>query len=203
MTFGPEAPFKTAFVLLFVAVAAIASRTARRAARVHGGSINQLRHEAPGLIAIRSILGIAFYAMLLIWLLRSDVPGWTRLPMPEAARWVAVALVPVGVALFAWSFQSIGDQYRGGVGLHDKHRLVTRGAYRFVRHPIYLSFTALMLLGTCIAANWVIGASGLGLVSMIALVRIPIEERELAERFPEEWREYRRATGLFVPRLRR
>jgi protein-S-isoprenylcysteine O-methyltransferase Ste14 len=202
VTLGPEAPFKLAFIALFVSVAVIASRTARRAARGRGEPINQLVHEAPGLIAIRSGLGIIFYTMLLIWLLRSRVPVWTRLPIPAGARWIAVGLIPFGVALFAWSFASIGDQYRGGVGVRGDHRLVTTGAYRFVRHPIYLSFILLMLLGTCISANWIIGASGVALVSIIAIVRIPIEERELAERFPATWPAYRSGTGCLLPHLR-
>jgi protein-S-isoprenylcysteine O-methyltransferase Ste14 len=197
---GAETPFKLAFVLLFAAVALIASRGARRAARTHGGSLNQLCHEARGLIAIRSGLGVVFYAMLLLWLLRSEIPAWTRLPLPPGGRWAAVALIPAPVAFFAWSFASIGDQYRGGVGLHAEHRLVTTGAYRLMRHPIYLSFILLMLLAACISANWIIGVSGLALVSLIALIRIPIEERDLAARFPETWPPYRSKTGRLLPR---
>ena len=200
MTWSAEAPFKLVFVLLFVAVAVVASRTARRAARAHGASLNQLHHEAPGLIAIRSVLGLAFYAMLFVWLLRSEVPGWTRIPLAPGVRWAAVALVPAAVAVFAWSFASIGEQYRGGVGLHARHRLVTTGAYRFTRHPLYLSFILLMLLAACVSANWIIGVSGLGLVALIALIRIPIEERELAGRFPEAWPAYHAKTGRLLPR---
>jgi protein-S-isoprenylcysteine O-methyltransferase Ste14 len=200
MTFGPEAPFKIAFLVMFAAVAVIATRTAKRAARVHGGGVNQLQHEARGLIAIRGALGLAFYAMLMVWLFRREPLEWTRLPVVPFVRWIAVGLMPLGIALFAWGFASIGDQFRGGVGLYDDHRLVTTGAYRFVRHPIYLSFIVLMLVAAVVSANWVIAAAGLALVSIIPLIRIPIEERELAERFSSEWTRYRDATGCFLPR---
>jgi protein-S-isoprenylcysteine O-methyltransferase Ste14 len=122
--------------------------------------------------------------------------------MSETARWTAVALLPLGIGIFAWSFASLGSEYRGGVGLYDNHRLVTTGAYRFVRHPIYLSFILVMALGTAVSANWVLATSGLALVVLIAIIRIPIEERELGERFATRWHRYKVSTGALVPRIR-
>jgi protein-S-isoprenylcysteine O-methyltransferase Ste14 len=54
-----------------------------------------------------------------------------------------------------------------------------------------------------LTANWVIGTGALILISTISIVRAPIEERELIERFGEEYRAYMRRTGRFFPRLRR
>jgi protein-S-isoprenylcysteine O-methyltransferase Ste14 len=50
------------------------------------------------------------------------------------------------------------------------------------------------------AANWFIGL--MAVVGLIFLVlRTPIEEAKLIERFGDEYREYMQRTGRFVPRL--
>jgi len=181
----------------------VATATARRATRRHGGSINQLTHEVRGLLVVRAILGLVFYAALGAWFFELRIGAWAGLPLPGAARWTGVVLLVPVLAFFAWSFRSLGASYRGGVGLHDGHELVTTGPYRFVRHPIYLAFVPIMLLVFLLSANWVIGLSGLCLVTSIAAARIPIEERQLAARFGPVWRVYCHQTGCLFPRVHR
>jgi protein-S-isoprenylcysteine O-methyltransferase Ste14 len=77
---------------------------------------------------------------------------------------------------------------------------VTRGPYRWIRHPFYLA-ALLMAAGNALAAaNWFLFAAGC--VAFILMAgRSRIEERKLLERFGEEYRVYRERTGRFVPRL--
>lgn len=192
--------FKLAFGFAFVFALAVAATTARRAARRHGGTLNQLAHEVRGLIVVRAALGLVFYAALAAWLFWPQAFPWSYLPLPTAVRWAAVGLLPPVLAFFAWSHRSLGESYRGGVGLYAEHALRTGGAYRWMRHPIYAAFVAILCLVLMLSANWVLGLSGLLLVGSIAATRIPIEERELAARFGPEWEAYRARTGL-LPRL--
>ena len=194
-----EFVFKIAFVVAFIIATMIAARTARAATREHGGSLNQLTNEARGLIWIRSVLGIVFYAALFAWLFATQRARWAYVDLPSALRWSAVAaLVPV-LLVFRWSFRQLGTNYRGGVGLYDRHELVVAGPYAVVRHPIYSAFIAIMLLVLLLSANWVLGLSGLLLVSSIAVVRIPVEEQQLGERFGSAWTDYSRHTGSLIP----
>ena len=194
-----ELVFKIAFVAAFVVASTIAARTARVASREHGGSLNQLTNEARGLIWIRGGLGIVFYAALFAWLFASQRVRWAYIDFPSALRWSAlVALIPV-LAFFRSSFAQLGSNYRGGVGLYDRHELVVRGPYAVVRHPIYAAFIAIMVLVLLLSANWVLGLSGLLLVSSIAVVRIPVEEQQLGERFGSAWMDYARNTGSLIP----
>ncbi|MEO6436011.1 MAG: isoprenylcysteine carboxylmethyltransferase family protein [Tepidisphaeraceae bacterium] len=194
--------FKLAFGAAFVSVAYIATSTARRAARTHGGELNQMTSEVPGLLAVRGALGLVFYSILMAWLFLPGTLRWTYVPIAPPLQWLGVVLLVPVIAFFAWSFRSIGDAYRGGVGLHDAHSLVTTGAYRYVRHPIYIAFIGLMLVVLLISANWLLGLSGLALVSAIPAARIPIEERQLHERFGAAWEAYRDRTGRMFPRFR-
>lgn len=196
-------PFKLAFLVAFVTAATVASTAARRATRRHGGSLNQLAHVVRGLLAVRAALGLVFYAALAVWLFDLPVGAWSYLPLPIPVRWLGVACLLPALVFFVWSFTSLGTNYRGGVGLYDAHELVTTGPYRVIRHPIYVSLIAIMFLVLILSANWLLGLSGLLLVISIAAARIPVEERQLAERFGSAWDAYRRHTGRIFPNLHR
>jgi protein-S-isoprenylcysteine O-methyltransferase Ste14 len=80
------------------------------------------------------------------------------------------------------------------------NRLVTTGPFTVIRHPTYLSHT-LMLLGLFLWS----GVTALGIVTLLDALAvnsavIPLEERELAERFGNEYEEYRRKVpSRFLP----
>lgn len=78
-------------------------------------------------------------------------------------------------------------------------RLLTDGVYGHVRHPRYTQIVVAML-GWALLSNHL--AAYLALVSVVvALVLvIPLEERELARRFGEEYEAYRRRVPALLPR---
>ena len=192
--------FKLAFGVAFVFTATVAASTARLATRRHGGQLNQLTHEVRGLVYIRAALGIVFYFALMLWLFWPRAMAWSYFQAPMVLRWAALVLLVPVLAFFTWSFRTLGTNYRGGVGLYDEHELVSVGPYRWIRHPIYAAFIAIMVLVTLLSANWVLGLSGLLLVTSIAVIRIPIEEQQLHDRFGQAWERYRAGTGRLVPR---
>ncbi len=197
-----EMLFRLAFVAAFAFAVSVAATTARQAVRRHGGTLNHLAHEVRGLIVVRAALGLVFYSTLMAWLFWPQAVGGAYLAVPTAMRWLAVVLLLPTLAFFAWSFRTLGTSYRGGVGLHDEHELVTTGPYRRIRHPIYAAFIGIMLLVLPLTANWLLGLSGLILVLSVAAVRIPREERLLHERFGPRWERYRERAGRLLPRLR-
>ena len=81
---------------------------------------------------------------------------------------------------------ALGSNYRGTMGLHPNNRLVTHGPYRFVRHPMNAVFPLVSIVLLLLSANWVIGIGALVLIGTMSIVRAPIEERQLIERFGEE-----------------
>ena len=193
--------FKAAFAIAFAFAAIVAARTARLAARRHGGRLSQLSNEVRGLLFVRAALGIVFYTSLMAWMFWPRAWSWMYVPVPVVIRWIALGLLIPTLAFFAASFHALGANYRGGVGLYPEHVLVTKGPYRHIRHPIYVAFVAIMCLVFLLSANWLLGLSGFLLVVSIAIARIPVEERELHERFGKPWEAYRSQTGVVLPRV--
>lgn len=128
--------------------------------------------------------------------------GWAT---THVASWRAgVSVLFLGcAAMLSWSStRSLGRFLRLGAALEPDHQLVRSGPYRIVRHPIYASMLCLFLAIGSMAAPPVSFAIALVLFLAGTEIRVRVEDRLLAERFGEEFRQFRRATPAYIPFLR-
>jgi protein-S-isoprenylcysteine O-methyltransferase Ste14 len=111
------------------------------------------------------------------------------------ALWVADVLLAGGLIFAIASLAFLGRCF--GI-LPDVRGLVTRGPYRFVRHPLYLGELT-SLLGIALGADrWQL-AVALWLVAVaLQLVRTKYEERSLRAEFPE-YSQYAERTKRLIP----
>lgn len=106
-------------------------------------------------------------------------------------------------ALLSWSGASaLGKQWRIDAGINPDHQLVTSGPYRFLRHPIYASMLSLLLATGVLITPWWLLLPSVVLFIVGTEVRVRIEDRLLAQRFGERFREYRRAVPAYIPFMR-
>ena len=81
--------------------------------------------------------------------------------------------------------------------------LITKGPYRFCRHPQYLSFI-IMILGIDLMFRSVIGILFTFILSIPSVVyRAKIEDTLLRNKFGEEWENYADKVGFLFIRFRR
>ena len=80
--------------------------------------------------------------------------------------------------------------------------LVKEGPYAKMRHPIYLAFLLMQVSVLLLTSNWLIGLSGLAIIVAVILIRVPEEEKLLIEQFGDEYREYMKNTGAFLPEFK-
>ncbi|MDA8432193.1 MAG: isoprenylcysteine carboxylmethyltransferase family protein [Nitrospiraceae bacterium] len=128
-----------------------------------------------------------------------------RFDLPLSLRIAGGLLLAAGVALQVRT--GVLLSLRGLMGIPEispdaSNRLVTKGIFSVVRHPTYLSHT-MMLAGmfflTAVAAVGIAAALDFLVINIFV---IPLEEKELAARFGQEYIEYRRAVPKFFPRIR-
>jgi protein-S-isoprenylcysteine O-methyltransferase Ste14 len=107
-----------------------------------------------------------------------------------------LALAPLAALLFVWALRS-------GPKRGDADRLVTGGAYAWVRHPIYLAFLAMLVAtGLVISVGFKLVAA-VGLYLAGSELRIASEEAEMAEKFPADYAQYRlRTRWRYLPGIR-
>jgi protein-S-isoprenylcysteine O-methyltransferase Ste14 len=146
------------------------------------------------------LTGLAAAVAGIAWLIDPDWMAWSNLPLPVAVRWTGLAIAVLGGLLVTWTFHHLGQNLTDTVVTRQQHSLVTSGPYQFVRNPFYVAGLlaatgcALMMANGFVLALAILG---FGLLS----VRTRVEEQKLVERFGDEYRDYMRRVGRFVPRL--
>jgi protein-S-isoprenylcysteine O-methyltransferase Ste14 len=117
-------------------------------------------------------------------------PGLDDLP----ARVVGYALGVAGLALMCWGLLSL-RQARTTVLPHKRaDRLVTHGAFRFRRNPIYMGDVLLFLGLAQLTGNvWMAIMAPLFAAAVLALAILP-EERHLEARFGDAYLDYKTRT---------
>jgi protein-S-isoprenylcysteine O-methyltransferase Ste14 len=109
-----------------------------------------------------------------------------------------------GMALTLWGRLALGRMYFVSTGmgaqLFADHRLVTRGPYAIVRHPMYLGITLAAIGGLFLYQTWTMVFFLLLPLGLIRRARI--EEKVLEAEFGSQWSDYCRRVPALVPRLR-
>ena len=128
--------------------------------------------------------------------------AWSKLGLSDSVRWAGVAIGILCVGGIYWLFSSIGTGITPVSATRKEHKLVTDGIYRYIRHPLYTFGSSLFVAFGMMADSWFIAV--LGMLAFIGMaIRTPKEEANLIEKFGDEYREYMRRTGRFLPRITR
>jgi protein-S-isoprenylcysteine O-methyltransferase Ste14 len=149
-------------------------------------------------VGIRLVSVLAFILLLRLPATHRLIRLWF-LTAPLALRVAGDVLCVAGVALSIWARVNLGANWSGQPSVKEGHELITSGAYRLVRHPIYSG----MLTGA-LGTSLVIGVPGvLFLLGFVAVVisRIGVEERLMGQLFGDKYLLYRQRTKALIPHL--
>lgn len=172
-----------------------------RAARASNERISRRAEGTPILILLR-LTGFSMWLSVLVYAIRPEWMQWSALELPIEVRWLGAGLSAIALPLIVWMFRSLGRNVTDTVAIRREHALVRHGPYRWIRHPLY-TFGGLFFVGlNLMAANWFIALMS-ATALIILMLRTPIEEGALIERFGDEYRSYMKQTGRFLPRLSR
>ena len=156
--------------------------------------------ETAPLKLTRAAFAIPGMLLLLTYVIYPPLVAWSSLAVPLWTRWFGVLVGLSATPLNLWVLSSLGKNVSETVLTKSNHKLITRGPYRWVRHPLYTS--SFILLGGfgLVAANWLMAVLTVGAVALFSVVIIPREEDELVKKFGDRYRDYQRTTGCLLPR---
>lgn len=190
--------FRIFGALLFFAGTSI-SFFFRRKSETQGDKVSFQAEGTFVKIALR-LAGLAMWLSVILWLINPRWMAWAQMDIPPVLRWFGVVLGFVCLPLTYWLFSSIGTNITQTVETRADHQLVTRGPYRYVRHPLYTVGMAMFFAFALMASNWFI-ALATALVLVMLLIRLPKEEQKLIDRFGDQYRQYMQQTGKLLPRF--
>lgn len=125
-------------------------------------------------------------------------PALFRSAHENSIQVTGFVLLFLGVVLADWGRISRGV-VAPSCSMPEGYTLSKRGAYRIVRHPMYVSYS-LFFIGIPLALlNVLLFVCILGILGYYRIAKE--EERVLIERFGEEYREYQKKVGMFIPKF--
>ncbi|MGD8779183.1 MAG: isoprenylcysteine carboxylmethyltransferase family protein [Ignavibacteria bacterium] len=98
-----------------------------------------------------------------------------------------------------WSYKYLKENYAQEIVILKGHQLITKGPYGIIRHPQYVSQ---------ILSDLGVGAALMGyvIIPLVLLVEFPLfflrakkEEEIFSEHFKEQFLQYKKKTGFFIP----
>lgn len=110
-------------------------------------------------------------------------------------------LCNIGALSLGWSLNSLGHNWTNEVVVVERQTLVTRGAYKWVRHPVTLSTFVITIGSFLINGNWMVLLC-MSFHWLWGFKKIPLEEKVLAEIFGQVFQVYKHSTPAFIPCLR-
>ena len=191
--------FRILAALILVTAMGISSYFRRKADKDTGEKIHRKVDGTPMMTAIR-LGGLVLWFSPFVYLINPAWMAWSRIGLPEWMRWLGVVIGVLCVFGIYWLFSSIGSGITPTSGTRKEHTLSTSGPYRWVRHPLYTIGSSMFVAFGMMADNWFIAALGV-LTFILMAIRTPKEEANLVEKFGDEYREYMKRTGRFLPKL--
>ena len=131
----------------------------------------------------------------------AEALGWIA-PLWSPPPWalaLGVVLTLIGIASTYGAQVSMGSAWRIGVNADERTQLVTGGAFRWVRNPI---FSCMLVTGLGLALLLPNSLSLAGLAALAIAVEIQVravEEPHLLRAHGQRYRDYASRVGRFVP----
>ena len=129
-----------------------------------------------------------------------------EISFPEAVFFFGVLFVVGGVLLHSWTAKLLGIKATLGFTEIKPNsqvtcKIVVSGPFSVTRHPSYWAHT-FILLGTFLIS----GIISVGVIVIIDLliayfITIELEEKELVQRFGDDYKEYKKQVPKFFPRF--
>jgi len=150
---------------------------------------------------VAGILGLIGFLSVVVY---TAFPQWMEFAStsaPNQVRWIGIGIATLGFGLLQWGQTVLGDSWSDTPRMMKGQSLITRGPYKFIRHPIYTAF--ILILGSLllISANWLVGLSWLSMVIFEVTARMKSEEKLMIEFFGDSYRDYITRTGRLFPKL--
>jgi protein-S-isoprenylcysteine O-methyltransferase Ste14 len=193
-----DVPFRLAMLVMFLAALSIGVYHRLQARK--SGERFAWRLEGLWLAVTLRLAGLITWLATFAYLVWPPAVSWAGVSLPEWLRWSGSPLAVAGVLLMYGTLTNLGKNLTDTVSTRREATLIVTGPYRYVRHPFYVTAALLMLAAALFSANALIAVAGF-VVILLLVLRTPIEEQKLVEKFGDGYRSYMAATGRFIPRI--
>ncbi len=127
-------------------------------------------------------------------------PAMADYPFQPWLGWLGLTVELAFLWLFYLSHRQLGKNWSVTLEIRNEHKLVTDGLYKYVRHPMYLSFWLWAIAQFLLLPNWFAGLAGLVGVGILYFHRVGHEEAMMRKAFGQSYDDYAKRTGRIIPK---
>jgi len=113
-------------------------------------------------------------------------------------RYIGLAVYLIFSWLQIWAFKTLGENYSQDILIKKNHQLVTKGPFRIIRHPQYMSQILLDLGGAAATLSYIVAPIAIIQILFI-LLRASVEDKLMAKHFGNEFSSYKKKSGFVLP----
>jgi len=133
-----------------------------------------------------------------VWISDSFIFHYSTFLLETVPNYIRVGIAGL-VLLSGWYLARNGMKAVFGTK-REQPELINKGVFRIVRHPIYLG-AILFYLGASLITMSIASVAFLPIIIAYYIVICRYEERILAEAFGNDYLEYKKNTGMLLPKL--
>jgi len=122
-----------------------------------------------------------------------------NLPLRMAFIFLGLAIIILGTFVNVKGRIDLGKNWSNHIKIYESHTLVAKGAYKFVRHPLYASLIWIFYGACLVYFNFYAFLLNTFVFLPFMYYRAKQEERMLEQEF-SEYKNYKIKTGMFFPR---
>ena len=136
-----------------------------------------------------ALLVLVFVGSLLIpaLYLFSSLFNFADLEIAQSVHIVGVVVLIAALWLFWRSHRDLGVNWSVSLEIREDHKLIDKGVYRWVRHPMYSAIWLFGIGQALLLPNWVAGLSAIITFLPLYFLRVPREEKMLTEVFGDSY----------------
>ena len=151
----------------------------------------------------RILLALLFTGMFFVPIIyaATDWLDFANYTLPTWAGWLGVLLLAGAIVVFWRAHADLGLNWSPTLEIREKHELITRGIYGFIRHPMYASQWLWVLAQPLLLQNWVAGFLNLLVFIPFYFLRVRAEEQLMIEKFGDQYQSYKQKVGGVLPRF--
>lgn len=125
---------------------------------------------------------------------------WGYIPIPNVLRVIALLMACIAIGLVWLSHKALGIYWSPVLEIKGKHQLISTGIYQKIRHPMYAAVFLLYAFAGIASANVITFFIPVITFTILCYIRIADEEKMMISWFGDDYRIYRRKTGMFFPK---
>lgn len=120
--------------------------------------------------------------------------------LPAWMGWAGIFFLACSLLLFWRAHFDLKANWSPLLELYEGHTLITNGIYKYIRHPMYASLLVQSIAQILLIQNWIAGPISLLMFIPFYILRSKAEEKMMLDKFGDQYRSYKNATGGILPK---